>query len=158
MQRFGKWIAVISLVAAVGAAQAQNVTGAWNGKLAMDMSKLPKAADATQQKQMDAIAKMLKGIKVNLALNANKTFTMKVTGMPAMPGAANGQKAPSGQTAEGTWSQKGSVITLKITKANGTAPKGANPPQDMKILDGGKRMELEPSNSRGMGGKIIFTR
>lgn len=157
MKRFGKWVGVVGLLVAVGVAQAQNVTGAWNGKLAMDLSKMPKAKDAAQQKQMDAIATMLKSIKVNLNMGANKTFVMKVSGLPQM-GGANGKKPATGQTAEGTWTQKGNVITLKITKSNGAAPKGANNSQEMKILDGGKRMELEPSNSRGMGGKIIFIR
>ena len=157
MQGIGKWVSVIGLVAAFGGAQAQDITGAWKGKLKVDLSKLPKPKDATQQKQMDDVVKMISGIKVDLTMKANKTFTLKVAGLPQAP-AGNGKAAPSGQNAEGTWTQKGSVITLKITKSNGAAPKGENPPQTMNVLDGGKRMELEPSNSRGMGGKIIFSR
>ncbi len=158
MQGIGKWVSVIGLVAAFGGAQAQDITGAWKGKLKVDMSKLPKPKDAAQKKQMDAfIQTMIDSVKVNLTMKANKTFSLKLSGLPQRPG-ADGKVNPAEQNAEGTWTQKGAVIMLKITKSNGVAPKGENPPQRVNILDGGKRLDLEPEGGRGMGGKIIFTR
>lgn len=156
MNRFVRVAGAMSLLMVSGAALAQNVTGLWKGSLVVDTSKLPKPKDEAQKKQMDAAMAMVRGIKVSLDMKANKTFVMKVTGLPQMTG-ADGKKTPEGQTAEGTWTQSGNKLTLKVTKSNGAAPKGENPPQQVLILEGGKKLELTPTGG-GMGGKVIFVR
>jgi hypothetical protein len=153
MRHYAKWYVAVVAIASIGVAYGQaNITGAWVGKVHMDMSKMPKVTDPNQKKMMEGIVNSVKSMRMHLNLKGNKTFSMKVTGIPAGPNAT--AKKPADQTAEGTWSQKGSTITLKVTKANGAAPKGQNPPQDLKVV--GKTLEL--NNAAMPGAKVVFSR
>lgn len=151
MRHYAKGLVAAAAIASICVAYGQAITGAWTGKIQMDMSKLPKVTDPNQKKMLDGLMTSVKAMRMHLNLKSNKTFTLKVTGIPAGP---NATKKPTDQTAEGTWSQKGSTITLKVVKANGAAPKGQNPPQDLKVV--GKTLEL--NNASMPGAKVIFSR
>lgn len=159
MKHAPKMFAALAAFSLIAAASAQNVTGVWKGKVDFDMSSLPKGQNAEQQKQMvEAVKKMMGNMTMKLTLNANKTFTMVVTGIPQM-GGANAPKQKD-QTAKGTWTQKGNALTLKITEANGEKPKGDNQPQTLTISKDGKSMTMVPKTPGAQMGKskIVFTR
>jgi hypothetical protein len=124
-----KIVALLVLATAAVGAFAQSPVGSWNGKLSVD--SMPKAQTPDQQKMVNQIMEQVKKMTFKLNMKANKTFTIDV---PAMMGG-------KAQKAEGTWSQKGSAITLVTTKQNGTAPKNSKP-QTMKIDASGKKMVL----------------
>lgn len=148
-------VAGATLFVAAAAIAQSGVGGAWKGKVQLDESKLPKVTDPKQKEMMNKIIAGVKKMTLHLDLKSNKTFTLKASDVPVPP---NGQK-PKNDTAEGTWSQKGSVITLKFTKTAGMNPQGGNQPQDLKVLDGGKKLEMIPKTPTGAAnGKIIFTR
>lgn len=140
------------------AAMAQNVVGAWKGKMDLDMSAMPQGQNAEQQKAMvEMVKKMMGNMSMNLTLNANKTFSMVVTGIPQNPQSKEKMKD---QTAKGKWTQVGSKITLTITEANGTKPKGDNKPQTLTVAKDGKTLTLIPNAPGAQMGKskIVFRR
>lgn len=153
MRRSGTWLVVVVAVASIAVAHGQTkVVGAWTGKIEMRASKAPKLTDPNQKRMMDGLLAQIKALRMRLNLNANKTFTLKVTGAPATP--KGSAKSAREQVGEGTWSQKGSVITLKLTKANGAAPKGQNPPRYLNVV--GKTLEM--NNPAMQGAKVVFSR
>lgn len=160
MKHAPKIFVALAAFSIVAVALAQNVTGAWKGKVQFDMSALPKGQNAEQQKQMvEAVKKMMGDMTMKLTLNSNKTFTMVVTGLPQMGGATAPKQKD--QTAKGTWTQKGNVLTLKMTESNGEKPKGNNDPQTLTVSKDGKTMTMVPKapGAAQMGkSKIVFTR
>lgn len=150
--------AAVAAMAVVSMSMAQNVVGAWKGKMELDMSVVPKGQNADQQKAMvEMIKKMMGNMTMNLTLNSDKTFTMVVTGLPANP--QTQQKAKE-QKAKGKWVQKGSTITLTVTEANGAKPKGENKPQNLTVSKDGKKLILIPNAPGAQLGKsrVVFTR
>lgn len=159
MKHAPKMFAALAALSMFTVAFAQNVNGAWKGKVEFDMSTLPKAQNDAQQKQMlEAVKKMMGNMTMKLTLNANKTFSMVVTGLPSM-GGPQGQ-APKDQTAKGTWTQKGNEITLKVTETNGEKPKTENPPQKLTVSKDGKTLTMVPNAPGAQIGKskVVFTR
>lgn len=141
---------VLTLAATCALAFAQNVTGAWKGKIKMDMSKMPAPKDEQGKKMMAQVKDMMAKITINLTLNANKTYTIKATGIP-------GKEAS--QTSEGTWSQSGKSITVTPTKENGKKATGENAKkQTLTISADGKTISMMVPGAGQMGGSIIFTR
>lgn len=153
-----KMLAAVAALMIASLSMAQNVTGLWKGKMDLDMSALPKTQNADQQKQMlEMVKKMMGNMTMKLTLNANKSFSMVVTGLPANP---QTQQKPKDQTAKGTWSLAGNKLTLKVTEANGEKPKGDNKPQVLTVSKDGKMMTLVPNTPGASMGKskIVFTR
>jgi len=95
---------------------------------------------------MAQIMEQIKKMTFKLTMKANKTFKIDV---PPMMGG-------KGQTGEGTWSQKGSAITLVTTKQNGQPPKNSKP-QTMTIDSSGKKMILKAGEGTQKA-TITFTR
>ncbi len=150
MNKFLKVSLAVTTAAIMTAAIAStNVTGAWKGKILLDVSKMPKAQNPQQQQMMDGVLAGIKKMSINLSLNANKTFTMSASGLP--------QNAPN-KKAEGTWTQSGNALTLKITKEDGKAPTMKQEPQVITVSADGKTLTMVPKNAGPMGGKIVFTR
>jgi hypothetical protein len=142
-----KFAALTALMLLTLTAFAQNPVGAWKGKITVDRSALPKV-DPQQQKMVDQALTQVEKMVIKLNMKSNKTFTMVVPPFMGNPGV----------NAEGTWSQKGSTITMVTKKANGQAPKSGEKPQPMTITADGKKMTMTPPSS-GMGKtKITFTR
>jgi hypothetical protein len=142
-----KLLALVAVASIAVCAFAQSPVGAWKGKILMDMTKMPKAANAAQQKQMnDAMAKV-KAITLNLNMKANKTFTISIPAMMGQPG----------HTAEGTWVQSGKKITLTSTKEDGKVPKKKEP-QVLTIEGNGRKMSMVPPTGGGMDVKIVFSK
>lgn len=145
-------------MAVVSMSMAQGVVGAWKGKMDLDTSALPKGQNPEQQKAMvEMVKKMMGNMSMNLTLNADKTFTMVVTGLPANP---QTQQKGQDQKAKGKWVQKGNTITLTVTEANGQKPKGENKPQSLTVSKDGKTLTLVPNAPGAQLGrsKIVFTR
>lgn len=158
MKTAPKLLAAVAALSIASISLAQNVTGAWKGKMDLDMSALPKTQNAEQQKAMvEMVKKMMGNMTMNLTLNANKTFSMVVTGIPQNP--QSGQKVKD-QTAKGTWSMSAGKITLKVTEANGEKPKGENKPQVLTVAKDGKSLTLVPNTPGAQLGKskIVFRR
>ena len=139
-----KIVALLVLATVAGGAFAQSPVGSWNGKLSVD--SMPKAQSPEQQKMMAQIMEQIKKMTFKLTMKANKTFKIDV---PPMMGG-------KGQTGEGTWSQKGSAITLVTTKQNGQPPKNSKP-QTMTIDSSGKKMILKAGEGTQKA-TITFTR
>jgi len=140
-------LATAAMVATlVSATLAASPVGSWVGKLQIDkMPALPKTATAAQKKQMQTMIDQLKKYRINLAINSNKSFVVTAPAMAMIPA----------QKAEGTWTLKGTKLTLKTTKENGKAPVGPNAkPQDFTYSADGKTISMA---TPGMG-KIVFTR
>lgn len=137
----------------------QNVVGVWTGKMDLDMSMVPKGQDAAKQKaMMDMIKQVMGNMSMKLQLNANKSFTMLVTGLPGNP---QMKEKPKDQTAKGTWVQKGDKITLTVTHANGEKAKSENnKPQVLTVAKDGKSLTLVPNAPGAQMGKskIVFRR
>jgi len=154
-----KMLAAAAALMIASVSMAQNVTGLWKGKMDLDMSALPKTQNADQQKQMmEMVKKMMGNMTMKLTLNANKTFSMVVTGLPTNP---QTQQKVKDQTAKGTWSMTGNKLTLKVTEANGEKPKADNnKPQVLTVSKDGKSMTLVPNTPGASMGKskIVFTR
>lgn len=140
-----KIVAMTFLAAITAICIAQSPVGAWNGKLQIDQSTIPKAQNAEQKKMIDGMIAQVKAATLKLSMKANRTFTILVPSI-------GGQKA---QNAEGTWTQKGRTVTLVTTKQNGKAPKETRP-QKMLMDASGRKMTLVASGPEKV--KIIFTR
>lgn len=145
-------LTLVASIAVLGAlACGQSVTGQWKGKLIIDDATMAKVKKMGQ-KVYEGAVKSVKDMKFTLTFNSAKTFKIQIAG-------GMGQMGP--QNAEGTWKQKGSAITLHITKQNGKAPTGKNPDQTMTVSKDGKTLTMVPSGG-GMPGqtppKVVFTR
>lgn len=117
---------VLGSILAVNAFAA-DVTGMWNGKVDVDMSKAMAAAKAQmakmtpeQRQQVEAGMKMatdmLKNAKFTLTINKNGSYIMKTPGMMNKPA----------KEEKGTWKMKGNKITLA----------DPNPKAQMKAITG----------------------
>lgn len=137
----------LAFVSVVGLALAQNVTGNWKGKISMDMSKLPAPKDDAGKKMMAQMKDMMAKMSISLVLNANKTYTVKASGIPG---------SSATQTSEGKWTQNGKTLTLTPTKENGKKPKDTKS-QNITVSADGKTLKLDIPGVGG-GGSIIFTR
>jgi hypothetical protein len=141
-----KFLALVVVASVAVCAFAQNPVGTWKGKIQMDASKLPKAKDATQQKQLDAAMAQVRAITITLSLNANKTYKISVPPMGGQPG----------HTGEGTWVQKGKTLTLSAIKEDGKAPKDKRP--QTVTMDSARKMTMVPPTGGPMGIKIVFAK
>jgi hypothetical protein len=129
-------------------AMAADPAGTYSGKILIDKSKMPKAPNPEQQKQMDAMFAKIGLMKINLVMKSNKTFTISMEGGPL----------PKKNDAQGTWSQKGDTVTMKTTKQDGKDVSGANGQvQNLTLSKDGRTLTLDAA---GMGapGKIVFTK
>jgi hypothetical protein len=150
MKISSRFLVLGALVATFAFALAQNVTGAWKGRIDIDMSKLPAAKNEEGKKMMEQVKTMLGKMKITLTLNANKTYSMKATGLP---------NAMKDQTSEGTWKQRGKSVTLTPTKENGKKPTGESAkPVTLTVSADGKKMSMAVPGGAGMGGSLVFTR
>ncbi len=152
MKHFGKlfaFAAAASLLATT--AFAQNVTGKWNGKIQMTKPPMPANATPEMKKRAETAMAMVSKVNIGLTLNANKTFTVVVTGPPTQ---GDSQK----QT--GKWSQSGNVLTLTPDKKSKS---DKNDPQKLIIAKDGKTLTMvvpaqAQAQARGMQPKITFKR
>ncbi|HRI43556.1 MAG TPA: lipocalin family protein [Fimbriimonadaceae bacterium] len=149
--KFSPRLLVLGAVLAVFTfAMAQDVSGAWKGKISMDTSKIPAPKDEQGKKMLEQVKTMLGKMKITLNLNSNKTYAMKATGLP------NSMKD---QVSEGTWKQSGKSITLTPTKENGKKPTGESAkPVTLTLSADGKKMSMAVPGAAGMGGSLVFTR
>lgn len=149
--KLGKAFVVASIAVLSVLASAQSVTGQWKGKLILDPGTMAKMKQLGQ-KTYEGALKSIQEMKFVLNLNSAKTFKIEIAG-------GMGKSGP--RTAEGTWKQKGSAITLHVTKSDGKAPTGRNPDQTLKVSKDGKTLSMEPVGG-GMPGqpspKVVFTR
>jgi hypothetical protein len=142
--RFFLTLAIIALLAT--AALAQNPVGKWNGRMEVDQKKMS-AQSPEAKKMMEQLVEMMGKMRFALELKADKTFTIKVTGVD-----------PSGKKQEenvsGTWTQSGAVLTLT------DKPKTANQkpqPQKLTLSKDGKKLTLSPPGA-GEEIQLVFTR
>lgn len=142
-----KFLALVAVASIAVCAFAQSPVGAWKGKIQMDVSKMPKAANPAQQKQMNEAMAKVKAITLNLNMKANKTFTISIPAMMGQPG----------HTAEGTWTQSGKKVVLTSTKEDGKPPKKKEP-QTLTLDGNGRKMTMVPPGGAGMNVKIIFSK
>lgn len=151
MLNIKRFLATAAMVATlVSATLAASPVGSWVGKIVLDKAPaIPKDATPEQKKMMTSMIEMMKKMQFTLKVNKDKTFT--ITTPPMM-----GQPANKG---EGTWTQKGSTVTIKMTKDNGkpvTGPKANS--RDLTLSADGKKLTLS-SKGQGQGqGKLVFTR
>ena len=141
-------IFVIVFVAALAASVlAVGVVGKWKGKINIDASKLPKAANPQQQQAMQTGLAGVKKAELTLDLKANKTYTADAKNLPGKTGVERN---------EGTWKQEGNTLWLTTNKTNGK-PVADKKPQKFLIKDGGRKIVLA---QEGMPPflSIIFTR
>lgn len=147
MLNIKRFLATAAMVATlVSATLAASPVGSWAGRLVIDnMPKLPANATPEQKKQIQTMLDQVKKYRISLVIKSNKSFNVSAPAMGPMPA----------QTAEGTWTQIGTKLTLKTTKENGKPATGPNAkPQDFTYSADGKTIT---STKMGMG-KIIFTR
>jgi hypothetical protein len=142
-----KKFSLSSLLAfSVAAAFAQSAVGAWNGKLQLDTSQMPKAKTAEQQKMIDKALAQVRALTLKLNLKADKTFTVSVPPIMGQPT----------HTASGTWTQKGRTVTMITLKEDGKPPKDKKP-QSMTIDPSGKKMVLVAGDGP-RAQKVVFTK
>jgi hypothetical protein len=130
-----KFAVLLLAIALSVVALAQNPVGKWKGSLKIDRAGIPKAQSPEQDKAVKQMLAQVESARFSLDMKGNKTFTVDVPSMMGQPA----------QRSEGTWSQKGNVITMVTTKQNGKAPKNSQP-QSMKIDSNGKKMVLVAGN------------
>jgi hypothetical protein len=150
MKNSVRFLLVFTVLAVFTMALAQNVTGAWKGKVSVDFSKFPAPKDDNGKKMIAQAKDMISKMSITLNLNANKTYEVVAAGLPG---------AEKTQTSEGTWKQSGTSLTLTATKENGKKPTGNNAkPQTLTVSADGKKMTMKFPGGESMGGAIIFTR
>ncbi len=109
---------LIFLVAAA-LANAQDITGDWQGTLSAGGNELrlvlhiTKAPDGALKATLDSVDQGANGIPVNTVTLKNSTLNLDVA---AVHGAYEGKIAPDSKTITGTWTQ-GSAIPLEFTRA-----------------------------------------
>lgn len=146
--RTARRIFVSVLLAALAASiLAVGVVGKWKGKINIDASKLPKAANPQQQKSMEAGLASVKKADLTLNLKANKTYIADAKNLPGKTGVERN---------EGNWKQEGNTLWLTTTRTNGKPVQGKKP-QKFLITDGGRKIVLA---AEGMPPfmSIVFTR
>jgi hypothetical protein len=126
--------ATISLLAG-SAFAGPNVVGAWKGKIKIDMSKLPKAANPQMQAMMQKQLAMVKAASLYIDLQKNGSYTAGTKGM------GQDEKKDSG-----TWKVSGSSLTL-------TSSKEKSQSHAFKLSKDGKTFSTEVP-----GGSVVFTR
>lgn len=126
-------ILCLALVAGSYSAFAQaDLLGTWKGKPSLDMTKIPKAKDAQQQKQMDAGIAQLNKMAISLTFLKGGKYTAKITGSPT--GVT--------QTEEGTWKLDKDVLTTTATKQNGKPPRAGEKPQKLAYNKSKKKLSM----------------
>lgn len=142
-----KLLALVAVASVAVCAFAQSPVGSWKGKILMDTSKMPKAANPQQQKAMNEAFAKVKAVTLTLNVKGNKTFTITIPPMMGQPG----------HNAEGTWTQKGNTVTMISTKEDGK-PSTKKQPQTMTMDGTGRKMTMVPPNGGPMNIKIIFSK
>lgn len=98
-------VGMLTAALAVTCLAASNVLGTWKGHVVFDKAKLPKSANPAQQKQMEASLAQAAKMVITLKLTADHKFTARVDGVQTKD-----------RTDGGTWSLKGSALTLTSNK------------------------------------------
>ena len=96
-------VAVATLSLLAGSAMAgTNLVGTWNGKLTIDASKLPKAANPQQAAQIKASLALFSSMKITVVISKDGSLTQTQTfpGKPASP------------AVKGVWKLAGNQLTL----------------------------------------------
>lgn len=135
-----RFFLAVGLALAAGAASAASPVGSWTGKFTLQgMPPLPSNLPPQQKAMIQQSMAMATKIRLKLTVKADKTFSIKYMGTP------NSEKQPPHN---GTWSQKGNVVTTVSKTVQG-------PPQQLVLSPDGKTMTLVLPNNRG---KLVFTR
>ena len=133
------------LVVGASLSLAQSPVGAWKGKLNIKLPA-PKPDATAQQKAEYAKAKaQLAKAVFNLSLKANKTWSLKASGVPM---------GPNGGEQTGTWALNGKTVTL-TGNPNPKNPNFTPPPQNANLSADGKTLTITIPG--GMG-SLVFKR
>jgi hypothetical protein len=117
-----------------------NVVGRWTGALQIDESKLPKAENEEQKKQIAEALAVARKIKLDLTLKADQTYAGVTTG------------APDGDVrTEGKWSVQGTTLTLTPIKRDGKAVSGQGAqPRKWTIAKDGRTISMPMPGGQGL--------
>lgn len=147
MMKRSLFLAVGLTVSAI--ASAASPVGSYVGRVQMTMPKLPANIPADRRAMAEKMISTIRNMKIQLKVNADKTYTVVSPGNPmAGPGAKP-------QTSKGKWSLSGNTMTM--TSADARVPAGQKS-QKATLSADGRTLTLVPQAAQGQKVRVVFTK